>query len=179
MAIIERIANRLGFASRAQVENMVSTELRTTKKQMTRAFEAARIDRLSSDWSTTPSTTNDDLRKGLTALVARSRDLSKNNDYIKGFIRLVKNNVIGSDGIALQARAMDTNGKLDTEANKAIEAAWLEWCRYGTPDVTGLHSFDSLLRLIVELIIRDGEVLLRRVQGKHNKFNLIITFRNW
>jgi lambda family phage portal protein len=131
-----------------------------------RLFAAANASRLTSSWSTTPTTINQDLQRGLRSLRARSRDLSRNNDYVRNFVRLCSRNIVGPDGFSLQPQAKKPDGKHDKADNAAISEAFWRWAKLGQCDVTGKHSFLTLQRLIVETLAKDGECLIRRVKGR-------------
>lgn len=128
-------------------------------KQGRRSFSGAQIGRLTASWTTTPKPADADIRSGLRVLRARSRELSQNNDFAKRFLTLLKSNLVGPKGIVMQARSRDGD-RLDTVANNALEAAWAMWGKFGSPDVTGQHSWRSMLELYVTTLARDGEVLL-------------------
>jgi lambda family phage portal protein len=130
-----------------------------------RRFEGAVVDRLTSDWSTTATLIDHDIRSDLDKLRQRSRDLAKNNAYVKNFLRAVRRNLIGPDGPVMQARVTDPNGAPDSLANRAIETAWLEQCRPGNFEVSGKHGFVSALGVMALALARDGEVLYRVVKG--------------
>lgn len=98
-------------------------------------------------------------------LVARSREQWSNNDYVRAFIRLVRQNVVGPLGVTMQAKAETPRGKMDVEANAAIEAAWLEWGKKGNCDVTGKLSWRESQCLAAETTARDGEFIIRKVYG--------------
>ena len=133
-------------------------------KPAKRAYESAKVNRLYS-LNTIPKPMDVDVHNGLRALVSRSRHEAQNNDYMKQFLREAKTNIVGAQGITLQARTRDTNGKQDKLANAAIEEAWREWSRYGVPEVTGTLSLKMVERLFVETLFRDGEVLLLKHHG--------------
>lgn len=135
-----------------------------------RAYESAKVNRLYS-LSTTPKPMDVDVINGLRALVSRSRHEAQNNDYMRQFLRECKSNIIGSQGIILQARCKNNKGDLDKQANDAIEESWKDWSKYGTPEVTGTMSLKILERLFVETLFRDGEVLMLEHMGtRHNKY---------
>jgi len=124
-----------------------------------RAWEAAKQTRLYTV-STSPRPIDTDLRAGLRALVSRARHEAQNNDYVRQFLRLARTNIVGHQGIVLQARSIGRGGTPDEPANAAIERAWQDWGRHGVPEVTGVHSWRSLQRLFVDQLMRDGEVLV-------------------
>lgn len=130
-----------------------------------RRFEGGVVDRLTASWLAIGTAIDQELRGQLAALVARSRDLFKNNSYAAKFARMVRNNIVGPEGFTLQCRVVDANGKADTLANKVIEAAFWRFMRPENCDVTGKRGFADLLRGIVTTLARDGEYLVRKVRG--------------
>ncbi|QKJ67478.1 phage portal protein [Deefgea piscis] len=131
-----------------------------------RLFAAANTGRLTASWGTTPTTINQDLQRGLRQLRARSRDLARNNDYARNFVRLCVRNIVGPEGFGLQVQAARPDGKIDTVDSKTIADAFWLWAKRGQCDVTGQHSLLTLQRLIIETLVKDGECLIRRVKGK-------------
>jgi lambda family phage portal protein len=99
-------------------------------------------------------------------LVARSREQWSNNDYVRKFVRLMRQNVVGPKGVTMQAKAATPRGKMDKEANSAIETAWETWGKKGNCDVTGKLSWRALQNLAIETAARDGEFLFRKVRGE-------------
>ncbi|MEW6314641.1 MAG: phage portal protein [Pseudomonadota bacterium] len=137
-------------------------------KKQQRAFDAARVNRLTSSWLGTAHTIDMELRGDLDRLRARSRDQANNNDYIRRFLRMVERNVAGPSGFTLQSRAVDyVNGKAipATLDNAAIERAFYRWSRKGVCEVTGRMSFADVQRNLVKAVARDGEALVRKVMG--------------
>ena len=128
-----------------------------------RGFEAAKVSNLLNDWLTSSLSPNDELKGNLKRLRARSRDMAINNDYAKRYLNMVTTNVVGHSGIKLQVKARDTNGKLDSEGNRTVEEAWMEWSKRENASVTGQLSFADIQRLVIETTARDGECLVRKV----------------
>lgn len=111
-------------------------------------------------------------RTDLDALRAKSRALSRDNDYMRKFLQLVESNIVGRDGFILQMRAK-SEFKLkeqDVNANNAVEQAFKSWARRGVCDVTGLLSFVDLQRLIIKSVARDGEALIRHINDFNNPY---------
>lgn len=138
---------------------------RDPPRRQARSFTAARVDRLTASWLATTASINQELRSDLDRLRARARDLAKNNDYARKFVRMVVTNVAGPDGFTLQARVEDAPGRPDTLANRAIEAGFADWSRRGVCEVSGRMSFPDLLRALMAGWGTDGEYLVRRVRG--------------
>lgn len=131
-----------------------------------RMFKAAQVLR-TDKWETTPRSADDFISRELRTLVARSRNQWANNDYVKNFIRLVRQNVVGQQGIILQCQAKRARGgKLDKALNDAVEAAWREWSRPENCCVTGKRSLWKIQRLAMNTAARDGEFIIRKVYGE-------------
>ena len=96
--------------------------------------EAAEVDNTTASWMTYPLVP-DALLDKLRTLVARSRQLALSSDYVKAFLRHCRQNIVGENGIMLQALSQD-NGTLDDQANAAIEA---EYRRQRAELLTGLQ----------------------------------------
>ena len=126
----------------------------------------ARADRLSGDLPTVPVPADQFIDKNQRPLVARSRHLLLTNDYARGFVRKVRQNVVGRKGIALQSQARDADGSLDERANDAIEADFAKWSDRKICDVTGRRSFRQLLSRAVEDAAINGEYMFRIVYGR-------------
>lgn len=139
-----------------------------------RQFQAAQISRLTSDWKPLTNSIDQDIFRDLVALRGRSRALSVNNDYIKEYLRLLKINVVGPNGITLQNQAKDPGGKLDQNANEAIEAAFRAWGKAGNCDVTGKLSWIDIQNQFLEATAKDGEVLIRKVKNFDNPFRFAL-----
>lgn len=108
---------------------------------------------------------------------ARSRDLSRNNDYARRYFNLLKINVVGHQGIRLQVRSQDAKGNVDTGANKLIEAGWQEWGKAGSCTTCGTLSWIDAINLALESTARDGEILVRMVTSwDFNKFQFALQF---
>ena len=139
-----------------------------------REWKAARPSVLTSDWLTWARPIDGDIRYSLRTLRSRAREECQNNDHFKHFLRLVKMNVIGRSGIAYQSKAVNRAGNPDEPLRAALEDAWRRWGRRDVCDVTGMLSWRSQLRVLMETAPRDGEILLRFVHGFDNGFDLAL-----
>jgi lambda family phage portal protein len=117
------------------------------------------------NWTGTPTSIDAFIQMHHQRLVARSREQWSNNDYVRNFIRLVRQNVVGPNGITMQSKAEKPRGGLDKEACAAIEADWAEWCKAGFCEVTGQLTWREVCALAVETTARDGEFIARRIYG--------------
>lgn len=144
----------------------------TKEKIKYRNFQAARTDRFTASWLSSDIAINALLQSQLAIMRARSRFLTRNTPIGRRFITLVKNNIVGPDGITVQSRCGDyaTEGgkqvwKLDKVANDAIVEHLKIWSRKEHCDVTGQFGLEELCRLWAGSLAQDGEVLIKEVVG--------------
>jgi lambda family phage portal protein len=130
-----------------------------------RSFEVGRQDRLTSSWTTNDQNVNQSLYRDLRKMRARSRDFFRNNEYGRKFGSLVRNNVVGPAGFTLKVDARRNDGTRDEQDSARIQAAYLRWAKMGQYDVTGRLSENLFDALAIAMVARDGEVLIRKVEG--------------
>lgn len=141
-----------------------------------RSFQMARHSRLTSSWTRRAGygDANQEIYADHASLMARAREQSINNGYAKRFYRLLKQNVIGSQGIQLMSKAVTADGKADRATRRAIELEWWKWCKRGNCDVTRSLSFWQFQRLWLETLARDGEVMVRLVRNFPNRWGFAL-----
>lgn len=150
--------------ARAMSDERPATPRRKFVRSLSSMFKAAYHDQ-NDRWGSIPISADAFISQRQPVLVARSREQWSNNDYVRGFVRKVRQNVIGPHGVVLQSKAKLANGKRDANAIAAIEAAWKDWGKLGNCDVTGQLSWRELQCLAVEHAARDGEYIFRKVYG--------------
>lgn len=139
------------------------------QRKVRAGYDAGSVSRVNAQWGISTGNANRELRGGLVAMRARSRDLERNDPYAKKFFELVEANMVGPNGIGMQSRAGDLSPAPDFKfvqdkaANSIIEREWAAFSRAGQFDVTGKLSRSAYERLLVRAIARDGEVLEKPV----------------
>jgi lambda family phage portal protein len=103
-------------------------------------------------------------------LRARARELVLNNATAARIPMLFSENVIGKDGIQLQARVKTSRGDFHAQNNMKIEDAWYRWCEADTASADGQRSWTETQTLTTETEVVDGEVLVRMLDGFDNEF---------
>lgn len=141
------------------------SKLRKLYRNMTRSFRAGKTDRLTAGWGTFPLSADTIVEKNQRVLVARSREQATNNDYARAFLRMCRQNIVGPQGITLQAHSANANGKLDTQANDAIELAWKAWGKKDIADVRGVQSWRAIQSSCITSAAKDGEFFVRIIRG--------------
>jgi lambda family phage portal protein len=140
-----------------------------------RTYAAAQINRLTADFVTQRTSANMELRRGLRTLRARSRELARNDDYMKRFLGLMVSGVVGPAGIRLQATVEDGVGPADEQLAKAVERAWATWSHKEHASASGKLSWVGAQRYYQRVLARDGEVLVQLVEA-NNPFGFALKF---
>lgn len=136
---------------------------RLFQKTVARRFTAADHSRWT-DWVLSYSKIDRDLKNDYIALVLRTRELAKNNEFVAGFLENAERNIIGSEGFSLQSKA--------PEYNSVIEKLWREYnSRIAGAVTLDEHSsgydFDCL---VLRTLLVDGEVFIHREYDPSSKF---------
>lgn len=131
-----------------------------------RAYAGAQIGRLSADWVTSGASVDAEIRGSLPLLRNRSRQLGRDNDYVRQFFRAVESNVIGK-GIDFQSQVkMQRGEKLNEPVNQMIEDAWASWGRKQYCHTGGTLSFADIQRLVLRSTAESGDVFVRMVRQR-------------
>lgn len=131
-----------------------------------RSLDAAETTAWTDSWRTTGSTLNQDLERGLSVLVARSRNLTRNNDWARRFLIQLRTNILGPAGMRLQARMIKRDGTANKQLNVMLETFWRKWGKKGNCEVSGKLSWRACERVLLDHLARDGEVLVRLMPGR-------------
>lgn len=108
------------------------------------------------------------LQSELKKLRARSRRMVRQTPMGKRYINLIRNNVVGPEGVLVQAQSVRYRAgkaELDTAANDAIELAFWDWCLHHC-DMKGRLSFIDMQNLAISNSAQDGEFLFRKHYGR-------------
>ena len=150
---------------------------RNKKKFKRKGFDGAGSNRLMNDFVGGNTRSLDDILKNdIRKLRDRCRDLSRNNEFVRRYINLMKTNVIGSHGIKLQVRSKDKDQNLDYVANNIIESRWKRWILKDNCDLSGRYGWLDMQNLLVQTLFTDGEVLVQFVENADNDFKFAINF---
>ncbi len=159
-----RLRNKL-FPPRIEVRNV---------------FAGAAYNRLQGDWGGAARLSADkEIQQDLPTLRVRSRRLAQDNPHIAGAVTAFQDNVVGWNGLRLQARIEKrgyngTGASLHETHNTSIEDAWARFGEYGNPTVCGKYSMTDLQRMLVGQLVVDGEYLLRLIVGYPNEFGFAL-----
>jgi lambda family phage portal protein len=129
-----------------------------------RMYQGAQFSRLTADWVTGNTSADSEIYGSAQKLRDRARQLCRDNDYARQALRAIEGNVIGQ-GIPFQSQVrMQRGGRLDTQVNDAIEAAWRQWTTARHCHTGGKLSFADIERLVIRACAESGEVFIRLVR---------------
>ena len=126
-----------------------------------RAYEAAKPSRLRKT-KTDPGSGDAILERAGESLRLQARHLDENHDLAGGVLDCLVNNVVGR-GIAVEPQVKLKDGHLAKPVNDQLMELWEEWIRF--PEVTWEHHWNQMLRLLARHWFRDGEVLIKHIEG--------------
>lgn len=131
-----------------------------------RSYHAANTGRLFADFMASSRSPDSELRPDLVLMRNRSRELARNDVYVKRFLNLLKTNVVGDKGMTLQVKARNTNGSLDSIGNQIIEDAFAQFALKGNCTADGRLSWIDLQKYVIEAAARDGEAIIQIVPNR-------------
>lgn len=152
---------------RKQPVKQEQRRVQTPKLTAIRNYAAGMVDRLTASWTNTPMTADEVTHSRLSTLRARSREQYANNDYAKRYVNMVRNHVVGANGILLQAKIKDPSGTMDKAANQAVELAWGNWGRKESADVEQRLTWGEQQRLFVATAATDGEAIVQIIVSRN------------
>lgn len=123
------------------------------------------------DWINAPTTIDKDLRRNLKRQRDEARTLAVTNPIVRQYLALLSDNVIGAQGMKLQAQVRKGE-TLDKTSNDTIEAGWRDFWR--SPWVDGRTSGVIGEHLALKTVANDGECFVRMVSGYPNKFGFAL-----
>lgn len=145
-----------------------------------RSFFSGDVDRLLNGWTTDNSAIDEYLASDLDNLRARSAELVRLTPHGKKYTKLMKDNLIGPNGVVIQAQSKRRIGRdfeLDSLANEAIEKAFKDWCQKDNCDVQGKKSWIGFQNLAASTLPHSGEFLIEMLEGRqYGKYGFQLRF---
>lgn len=157
-------------------------------REFFRSYHAGTTTGPNQRWRPANRSGDSDIKKDNKLIIARCRDIARNNPYIKGIIRKIADNVV-RNGIKPQARIRNllksnfisldsnfSNSELNEQLNRELEAIWKQWARKKYIDISEYDSLPSIQKLVLSHLWIDGEVLIHRVWNKNARKKGFIPF---
>jgi len=147
-----------------------------------RNYTGASTNRLFASFLGGSTSADKEIRPALRKMRDRVRQLSRNEPIATKALQIYRTQVVGEKGLRLQVRARNLptkdkpKGSLDVSGNDIVETLWKEFCQKGICEITQRHSFVDAQQLVIEGLIRDGEVLVKHIRNADNKFGYSLQF---
>lgn len=137
-------------------------EAKPPKQISKRSFKGALPSRFTNWLYSSFMKVNADTNANQITLLARCRELAKNNTIVRSWLTNIEKNVIGDQGFVLQSQ-VKTGNELDTAFNDRCEWEWWSWMDPIEANLTvdGQLGGQELDRLILRTLLIDGEVFIR------------------
>ena len=113
-----------------------------------------------------------ELRSKLWYLRREARALALNNSVIRQYLELLRDNVIGPNGIRLQAQVRNNDKSLNKIINDKIETAWAGF--WESPWADGRFSGIAGEQLLIKNLAVDGEVFIRVVTSPDFQYGIAL-----
>lgn len=154
---------------------MLGLPVKSEKKAVARRnYHAASTSRLFADFMSSSRSADSELKPSLELMRNRSRELARNDVYVRRYLNLMKTNVIGENGMVLQVKARNADNSLDTIGNDIIENAWYQFGLRGNCTADGKMSWIDLQKYCVEAVKRDGEAFFQIIRNPAFKHGIAI-----
>lgn len=123
---------------------------------------ASRIRKQLHNWIPTRRTADADLLPDQDMLIARSRDLNRNNGVAAGAFQSLQDNTVGI-GLRLSSapdyKALGKTISWQEEWTRGVESLWRTWADNVYCDAAGQQTFNSLTQLVFRSALENGEAL--------------------
>ncbi|WP_444897739.1 phage portal protein [Microbulbifer sp. SSSA005] len=103
------------------------------------------------------------LESSVETLRGQARHLEQNHDFACGILTTLVTNVVGPRGIDVEFQPKTWDGDIHEDLATQMNAAHEEWAR--RPECTRQFSWGKAQRLLCNTWLRDGETLMRHLQG--------------
>lgn len=143
---------------------------RRPKRAARSTFSAAQFTRLVRDWYAALASPDGELRADLQTLRARSRQLCRDTPHGAGYVRNLKDNIIGPVGLRYRPEVKTRAGDYNRPVNDQLKREWKAWGRLGVPTVDGRMSWLDLEHLMIGTVATDGEFLAIHRRGYPNRW---------
>jgi len=146
-------------------------------RRYARTYQAAQSTNQNASWSMAQTSANQELRRGLRPMRARSRESRRNDALFKRFIWMMGQGVAGVEGLTLSdVIEGDNENELDATFNEEFIKGFTEWSKPENASSSGKMSFADQQKLAIEIVCCDGEVLIRKRLDVPNKFGFALQF---
>ena len=159
---------------RARFIDRVLSRFGLQRAARSQSFAGAAHSRLLSQWVRANLSADRELEGDQERLVARSRDLLRNNSYARRLVMMAQNHIIGPKGVRLLPINALANGRMRDAINDEIRDAWDDWSKPTHASANGLLSWLDIQRLLVAERVVSGDALLQIVLDPVNRYGVAL-----
>lgn len=131
------------------------------KVQFMQSYDGATKGRRSTGWKNNNTSANTEIRKAGATIMARARDLVRNDAWAARAKMVIVNNTVGT-------------GIVPNIQGKSVAKAWKNWAEKPACDNEGMLDFYGIQDLVLNTVVESGECLIRRVYTMSRKGGLPI-----
>lgn len=124
-----------------------------------RSFDAASQGRRTSSWTSSGKSANTEVYGAQRILRERSRELSRNNPYVKRAIQSITNNVVGT-GVRAKLTSKNVRQK------DKVHSEWKAWFDSTECDHDGRKTGYGIQKMVIRAVASDGDCLIIRKRDK-------------
>lgn len=168
--MFETLRNLLGLGLPASARSGIQLPNSFPTTQMS-GYQGGRISRMI-DFQASMEAAHKEIQRDLLGLRSHSRELFKNNAYLRRYADMVSTHVVGPEGIAFESDIRDNQNKPKEDLNNEIERAWSDWGRCVSVD--GKLSWIEFQQLAAQTAAVDGEVFIRKVRNYPNAYRFAL-----
>lgn len=130
-----------------------------------RKYDAASTATRLSNWIGSNASADSEAIPALSKLIARSRDLMRNNPYASKIKRVIAAHAVGS---GITAKAHGANDNFRTEQ---LDVLWKAWAETKVCDYDGLSNIYGIMQIIINTVVESGACLVRKINTRPSLSN--------
>src|SRR6185437_16246550 len=99
----------------------------------------------------------------------RARKLAVDNPFVRKFLAMVVQNVVGAHGVLMRPKVVSVNGKETAQTeiiNQRIAEEWKRWCKRRRCTADGRLDFVRVQQMAIKNVAREGENLVKDVYSR-------------
>lgn len=117
-------------------------------------------------WHKCVANIDEEVNRILMTIIAKARDLYKNDALIHRVIKGQMNNIVG-EGFSREAVVKNSKGEKDIRTSAWLEKEFDDFCKAANIDVAGKKSLDDICRNHFITLPQNGEILTRKIIDKN------------
>ena len=130
-----------------------------------RSFDAAKKGRRTASWLASGTSANAEIYAASSILRNRSRELTRNNPFVKRAVQSISNNTIG---VGIRVKVISKNKR----ERERLQKTWTDWSDKTECDFEDRLNFGGIQKLVFRAVIESGDCLILKRRNKDKKVPL-------